>query len=362
VKQPVAAEVQGGSMDCGSGLLLMLTRAIRQIEFGQLLLVHTEEPSVPPDLHDWARLAGHDIVADTATQPGGPWQVTVRRGTVSVPAPSPDTAGLVFTSGSPTPVGQRLWLYSNFHCNLACDYCCAESSPRANPRLLPVHVAVTAAQQFAELGGKELIVTGGEPFLHPEIGPMIIALAEILPVTVLTNAMVFGRGARLAALVCLPRDRVTLQVSLDSATPALHEKHRGARSHATALAGIAQARELGFTVKVAATLYDTEVETADELNTLLDTMNIPTTDRIIRPVAQQGFAEQGEHVHIDTLQPEPTLTADGVWWHPVAVTDPAMQVATSPLPVSEALDTIRDTLATQDAAQREGRRHVFRCA
>lgn len=137
---------------------------------------------------------------------------------------------------------------------------------------------------------------------------------------------------------------------------------RRARSHATALAGIAQARDLGFTVKVAATLYDTEVDTADELNTLLDTMNIPTTDRIIRPVAQQGFAEQGEHVHIDTLQPEPTLTADGVWWHPVAVTDPAMQVATSPLPVSEALDTIRDTLATQDAAQREGRRHVFRCA
>lgn len=350
-------------MDCGSGLLLMLTRAIRTIEFGQLLLVHTEEPSVPPDLHDWARLAGHEIVTDTATEPGGPWQVTIRRGTATVPAPSPQGASSpVFTTGSPTPVGQRLWLYSNFHCNLACDYCCAESSPRADPRLLGVEVAVTAAQEFAGLGGSELMVTGGEPFLHPQIGPMLIALAGILPVTVLTNAMVFGRGARLAALISLPRDRVTLQVSLDSATPALHERHRGARSHAAALAGIAQARDLGFTVKVAATLYDSEVDTAADLTTLLDSMNIPTSDRLIRPVAQQGFAEQGEHVHLDTLQPEPTLTADGVWWHPVAVTDAAMRVATSPLPVSEALDTIRDTLATQDAARREGRRHVFRCA
>lgn len=358
--QPVAAEVQGGSMDCGSGLLLMLTRAIRQIEFGQLLLVHTEEPSVPPDLHEWARLAGHEIVSDTATRTGGPWQVTIRRGTVT--GLSSSAAGPVFTGGSATPVGQRLWLYSNFHCNLACDYCCAESSPRADPRLLSVKIAVTAAEEFAAMGGQELIVTGGEPFLHPEIGPLIIALAGILPVTILTNAMVFGRGARLAALVLLPRDRVTLQVSLDSASPALHERHRGVRSHAAALAGVAQARDLGFTVKVAATLYDSEVNTVADLNALLDTMNIPVSDRIIRPVAQQGSAEQGEHVHIDTLQPEPTLTADGVWWHPVAVTDPTMRVANSPLPVSEALDTIRDTLTTQNAAQREGRRHVFRCA
>lgn len=52
VTHSVAAEVQGGNMDCGSGLLLMLTRAIRMIECGQLLLVHTAEPSVPSDLHD----------------------------------------------------------------------------------------------------------------------------------------------------------------------------------------------------------------------------------------------------------------------------------------------------------------------
>lgn len=70
----------------------------------------------------------------------------------------------------------------------------------------------------------------------------------------------------------------------------------------TALAGIAQARDLGFTVKVAATLYDAEVGTAADLTALLDTMNIPASDRLIRPVAAQGFAEQGEHVHIDTLR------------------------------------------------------------
>lgn len=86
---------------------------------------------------------------------------------------------------------------------------------------------------------------------------------------------------------------------------------------------------------------------------------------MVRPVARQGFAEEaggGEQVTVDSLAPEPTVTADGIWWHPVAVTDPVMRVADAPLPLAAALDTIRDTVAVQDAARREGRRHVFRCA
>jgi pyruvate-formate lyase-activating enzyme/TusA-related sulfurtransferase len=348
-------------MDCGSGLLLLLTRTIRQIDPGRLLLVRTEEPSVPPDLQDWARLAGHAIVGSQADSVSGPWQITIRRGD---PRPAAGVAATaeVFTTGGPTPLGERLWLYSNFHCNLSCGYCCAASSPRAAARLLPVAVALAAADEFRALGGRELILTGGEPFLHPEIGSMVTQLATRLPVTVLTNAMVFDRGRRSQALQGMPRDRVVLQVSLDSADATLHDRHRGAGSHARALKGIGHAKQLGFTVKVAATLYDGETASATALHTLLDTLDIAEADRLIRPVARQGTAQEGQPVTIDTLQPEPTLAVDGLWWHPVAVTDPAMQVATTPLPLAAAFETIRDTQATQDAARSEGRRHVFRCA
>ena len=30
----------------------------------------------------------------------------------------------------------RLWFYTNYHCNLACDYCLTGSSPRAKRRIL----------------------------------------------------------------------------------------------------------------------------------------------------------------------------------------------------------------------------------
>jgi len=61
---------------------------------------------------------------------------------------------------------------------------------------------------------------------------MITELARRLPVTVLTNAMTFQRGSSRTALQAMPRDRVTLQVSLDSAGPNLHDQHGGPRSHA----------------------------------------------------------------------------------------------------------------------------------
>lgn len=354
--ESVAADRQldAGTMDCGSGLLLLLTRTIRQLEPGQTLTVRTEEPSVPPDLTDWARLAGHAIATSRAEAPTGPWHVTIR--------PGRPAGSTVFSAGGGTALGQRLWLYSNFHCNLACGYCCAGSSPQAAARLLPVELARSAAREFAGLGGRDLLVTGGEPFLHPDIGPMIEQLAAELPVTVLTNAMLFDRGARLAALQSWDRNRVTLQVSLDSAEAALHDRNRGPRSHARALAGIVRARELGFTVRIAATLYEDQTAAAAGLDGLLDTLDIAPRDRLIRPVAQQGAADTGEQLTVDMLEPEPTLTVDGIWWHPVAVTDPAFQVAAEPLPLAAALDTIRDTVAVQDAARREGRRHVFRCA
>ena len=56
-RDELAAKAQthldGGGMDCGSGLLLLLTRRMRDLGPGQGLLVRTEDASVPSDLLDW---------------------------------------------------------------------------------------------------------------------------------------------------------------------------------------------------------------------------------------------------------------------------------------------------------------------
>lgn len=345
--------IDGGEMDCGSGLLLLITRAMRRLDDGQLLGVRSAEQTVVTDLPVWADLVGHELAAEVAESPDGPWWFSVRKGSATS-----DTSS-VFSEGSRTPVGRRLWVYTNFHCNLACTYCCAESSPKADPRLFDPGVARAAFEEFVSLGGRELFLTGGEPFMHPELGALVEAGAG-LDRTILTNAMIFGRGRRLQMLEQMDRS-VVLQVSIDSATPDLHDAQRGAGSWERAITGIGQARSLGFRVRVAATLYEEDPEGVKALHARLDEEGIAQQDRVIRPVAQEGFAETGVHVSIDTLEPEPVLTADGAWWHPVAVTNPNMRIADSPLPLSEVFGVVRDTLAVQDAAAASGR-EVFRCA
>ena len=356
--QSPAAELDGGDRDCGSGLLLSLTSAMRRIGQGEVLLLHTREPSVLADLPAWARLAGHQLVdVSEAGQGAGSWRLSIRRGEAAPPSAA-DTGG--FTQGEAPALGTRLWLYSNFHCNLGCSYCCAGSSPRAPARLMPVELAVSAAREFVAQGGEELLVTGGEPFLHPSLGALLGETSALVPVTLLTNAMIFSRGARRETLESLDRDAVTLQVSLDSAGPELHERQRGAGSHAKALAGIQLARRLGFRVRVAATLFPEDVGDAAQLHAALDELGIAADDRLIRPVAEEGFAENGVHISLETVEPEPTLAVDGAWWHPVGVTNDALKVADSPLPLSETLEVMRDVVAVQAAGERQGR-SVFRC-
>ena len=64
--------------------------------------------------------------------------------------------------------------------------------------------------------------------------------------------------------------------------------------------------------------------------------------------------------HIDTLWPEPTLAAGGAWWHPVGITDPAMQVASTPLPVVTVFAVIRATLHDR-SRDRTSALEAFRC-
>ncbi|MBJ7609097.1 MAG: radical SAM protein [Candidatus Dormibacteraeota bacterium] len=332
------AVLHAGDRDFGNGLLIELHTAMAALDDGHILEVLAVAPSVPEDLAAWCVLTGNALV--------GPLQV--RKGSADI---EPD----------PVPLGTRLWIYSNFDCNLACDYCCAQSSPRAVARRMPVAMARSAVAEFVSDGGREVLITGGEPFLHPELVQLVEAATDHVPVTVLTNAMVFHSGSRRRMLEMLDRQLVTLQISLDSATPELHDRHRGQGSFARARAGIELARSLGFRVRIAATIDTADSDEVGALRELFDAEGIPAADQVIRRVARQGFATIGVALTQNDLHPEPTITVDGVWWHPVGVTDPALKVTSEPLPIWRAIAAIQRTLAAT-SAERENTRRSFRCA
>ena len=68
----------------------------------------------------------------------------------------------------------RLWLYTNYHCNLSCTYCLTESSPQVAPRRLGRSRMVDLSKQAAALGFTGIGLTGGEPFLEPDMVDSIL--------------------------------------------------------------------------------------------------------------------------------------------------------------------------------------------
>jgi Radical SAM superfamily/4Fe-4S single cluster domain len=256
--------------------------------------------------------------------------------------------------------GVRLWLYTNFHCNLACDYCCVASSPRSPRRELGAERIGRLVREAAQWGVRELFLTGGEPFLLPDIGTIIQSCVATLPTTVLTNGMVFKGRAR-HALEALPRDGLALQISLDSATPDLHDLHRGPGAWATAVAGIRLALSLGFRVRVAATVGAPEAGELAAFHGFLDELGIPAENQLVRPIALEGVASDGLALTRESLVPEVTVTANGVYWHPVTATNEQALVSRTVEPLTPALDTVSRLFAEQWARAAEAAA-LFPCA
>src|ERR1700758_1612129 len=233
-----------GQKTFASGLLPELIAVLRRSRPGDLVAVVGDEETLGPGLETWCRFTGNPLLETTVERGRTRW--VFRCGSVAV------------STEHNRPVGSRLWLYTNFNCNLHCDYCCVRSSPTVPRRELGLGRVERIAREAAKLGVKEIFVTGGEPFLLEDIGEILVSCAATAPTTVLTNGMMFT-GSRAESLRALPRDRIVLQISLDSPTPDRHDLHRGPGTWARACDGIQRARALGFRVRLAATV-STEAE------------------------------------------------------------------------------------------------------
>src|SRR6516164_7646854 len=76
-------------------------------------------------------------------------------------------------------------------CNLACRHCFISCSPHNHAfGYLDLAAVCRLLDEAAALGVKEYYFTGGEPFLHPELVPMLEATLRCGPATVLTNGTV----------------------------------------------------------------------------------------------------------------------------------------------------------------------------
>jgi hypothetical protein len=157
-----------------------------------------------------------------------------------------------------------LWFNTGTLCNLTCRNCYIESSPR-NDRLAYL-TRQDVSGYLDEIERERLPTaligfTGGEPFMNPEIIAMLDdVLSRGLSAIVLTNAMKPMRKLRpqLLALREAYGARLTIRVSLDHYSPAVHEAERGRRSWGPAIDGLVWLARNGFVIDVAGRRFSGE--------------------------------------------------------------------------------------------------------
>jgi len=216
----------------------------------------------------------------------------------------------------------RVWLYSNYNCNLACNYCLTESSPQSARRELTGKQMVEVATEARALGFTGLGVTGGEPFLRPDLPEILLQLADVLPVVVLTNATLFNESRR-ERLRPLAGAAIQMQVSLDRPDPIVNDEMRGPGNFAKVVEAIPLLIDMGIHVRIATTAEHIEEDDRVRLCELHRRLGISDDDHIVRPVVRRGRAvdfDMGVEAGAPDLPAELTITADGAFWSPFGPT------------------------------------------
>lgn len=116
-------------------------------------------------------------------------------------------------------------------CNLECPACYAVSSP-ANAAYMPVETALDAVRTaIAREDGRldVVMISGGEPTVHPQIRELIEQLVP-LPITrilVNTNGIRLANDDAFLSFVASHRDRVEIYLQYDGQRESTHEHLRG---------------------------------------------------------------------------------------------------------------------------------------
>lgn len=150
-----------------------------------------------------------------------------------------------------------LWLNTGTLCNLACVNCYIESTPK-NDRL--VYLTIDEVVEYLDeikregMPTKEIGITGGEPFMNPDIIKIIdTCLERGFNLLVLTNAMrpMMKCCDDLLALKDKYGAQMTLRVSVDHFNRKMHEEERGKNSWEPMMKGLKWLVDNNFSIDIA---------------------------------------------------------------------------------------------------------------
>jgi MoaA/NifB/PqqE/SkfB family radical SAM enzyme len=238
-----------------------------------------------------------------------------------------------------------LWIQvAGLACNLRCAHCFNASGPenREMPALSRGDVR-NLLDEAEDAGVRDVVFTGGEPFLHPEMAEIAGDALSRFPATILTNGTLLTDRTvlRLAAAARGSIYSLEVRVSLDAPSEEGNDRIRGKGSFERALAGAVRLEKAGFLPIVTAVTFRHENDPAalEAFEELLRSkgMRKPRVKflplfRVGREQERSGGYGEDDRVTAEMLEllgPEQLLcsaarlaTSSGIWVCPILVNEP----------------------------------------
>lgn len=177
---------------------------------------------------------------------------------------------------------KTLWFNTGTLCNLACENCYIESTPKNDSLVyLSISEVVEYLDEIKSEGfpTEEIGITGGEPFMNSDIiSIMEECLKRGFKLLVLTNAMrpMMKCENDLLRLNRVYGNQMTIRVSVDHFKKEMHEEERGPRSWVPMMKGVVWLSENNFNIDIAGRTRwgEDEVELRDGFSAFFKEHNI----------------------------------------------------------------------------------------
>ena len=180
------------------------------------------------------------------------------------PADSTDTFAL---QQAHLPSLRYLLAHITRRCNLTCKHCYLGEG-RAQD-MTPADFQ-SLVEQFEKMQGLKLMISGGEPLLHPEIETILeIAASRRLRVVLLSNGTLIDK--KMAQMLSGYVHEV--QISIDGIEQS-HDRIRGSGSFKKAMEGIRNLQDAGIDVSIATMIHRYNAQEFDEMEAMLSELGV----------------------------------------------------------------------------------------
>ncbi len=189
----------------------------------------------------------------------------------------------------------------NHLCNMDCCHCYLSDGQRADVNMRSGDAIKNDIKEWVEAGCLYLLITGGEPMLHPDFVDIYrFACEQGLIVTVFCNGSMVG-DEELAVFREFPPRKV--EVSLYGASPEIHDRVTGVHgSHEEAWKGVHRLREAGIPLVLKTVLLTLNKHELMSMKGQAEKLDIPfrydcdvfprIADRQTKPVQYRVGAEE----------------------------------------------------------------------